>query len=496
MNKKIILFYLFAFFLFINILTYTAPYHPNILNDIGMKRSSFVIEEENNKKYGEIKKIEGKLKILVLLLKHKDYIENDIEKKEYFEKIFFGEEFGTLKNYIQEVSYGKADIEGEVGNWVIGEMDSTYYGENEKQEFMTYMISDVMKKSDNFFDYKEYDTSKDKYIDYLLIIHSGKAEEKTANRSDIRSGVWDINELYIDGIKVKKAAIISKDAPLGIIAHEFFHMLGLADIYINDQNQETFVGRYSLMDKGCWNGNQDKYDGSIPSHITAYEKSLLGWIELKEIDEKGIYTLKNINQNDEACILQIEKNRKEYIIIENRQKKGYDMEINGSGILMYRLYKEDINGESFEKSLINNTLNNNEPKRYFVMEANGARNIKYNNGDEFDFFSNQSFNKLSDIGWDKPNSCIWSENGYIENTGIVIKNISENDDEMSFEYLKNNLDINGDEEVNHNDIQYLKNNFNNYSYFYDYYGDGVIDFKDMKRFIERYEKEYEGVLLW
>jgi len=280
------------------------------------------------------------------------------------------------------------------------------------------------------------------------------------------------------------------------IAHEFFHMLGLSDIYINDQNQESFVGIYSLMDKGCWNGNEDKYDGSIPSHITALEKSMLGWLELKEIIEEKEYSLKNMSETNEAYILKIEEGIEEYIIIENRQKKGYDIEIKGEGILMYRLYKEEIEGENFEESLYSNALNNRNPKRYFLMEANGAKNIKYNNGDELDFFSKDTFSKLSDIGWDKPNSCIWSEEGYIENTGIVIKNISESGDNMTFEYRKNNLDINKDDIVNHYDLQYLKNNFNNYSYFYDYYGDGVIDFKDLIRFIERYKKEYEGVLLW
>ncbi len=479
-----------------SIVTISAPFHPNLKEKVGMKRSIYINGENNLIPSAE--KSTGKKKVLVLLIKHTDKEDILGKDKEYYRKLLFSNEFGSLKHYLQEISYGKLDIEGEVGEWVVGSKQEKYYGENENIDNISELVYDVMKKSDAQFDYKKYDIYENGYIDYLIVVHSGIGEELTGANENIRTDTWQTNKIYMDGVIANRAIVISNYVGMGIFAHEFLHMMGLPDVYSGNIDDESYIGRYSVMDKGCWNGLENEWDASSPSHPSAYEKSILGWIKIPTISNENIYAIESLDKNEtkNAYRICIDESTKEYIVLEYREQVSYDQSLPGRGGLAYKVFEGDINGQNIEYAIRSNKLNEGDIKRYFLLEANGANSIKYNYGDELDFFLDANGNtEIVPFASKRPNTCA-SEQNYLINNGIEIKNIDINDGVMQFEINKHTLDLNRDNKIDYMDIKAIKANYNNYKLEYDLYGDKKIDFKDIEVFSKRYSKEVDEAEIW
>ena len=125
-------------------------------------------------------------------------------------------------------------------------------------------------------------------------------------------------------------------------------------------------------------------------------------------------------------------NPKEYFLVENRQKIGFDSSLPGSGLLIYHI-DESMNSNNYawypDKT--------NDDKHYFiaVIQADNLWNLeKYKNyGDAGDPFpgkaNNREFGKIS-----SPSNTLYSE----ESTDFEIRNISDSGITMTCDFIINN----------------------------------------------------------
>lgn len=198
--------------------------------------------------------------------------------------------FQNLRKYIEEVSYGQATVQGKVQGiyrlsrsmfsygWDYGAIDGGPAG------IRTYeLVQDAIDKADPDISFEGYE--------YVMVLHAGEGQESTPANPD---NIWSVTYLYGTWFKTKDnksyrmAAIVPEkqgrgaDA-LGVIAHEFGHLLGLPDLYNKVKNSlEGEVGKWDLMARGNWNGNPP---GSRPAHPTVWCKMKLGWIRADQIKQ-------------------------------------------------------------------------------------------------------------------------------------------------------------------------------------------------------------------
>ena len=64
---------------------------------------------------------------------------------------------------------------------------------------------------------------------------------------------------------------------MGVFTHEFGHDLGLPDLY-DTSGGENGTGFWTLMSSGSWMGDGTEDIGSKSSHMGAWEKFQLGWL--------------------------------------------------------------------------------------------------------------------------------------------------------------------------------------------------------------------------
>ena len=267
-----------------------------------------------------------------------------------FDNLLFSDGQGTLKDYLREVTYGTLSLSTEnlPSEIKVVRAPETYkYYVNDKNGQGSYpqnsqkLVEDVINMIDPVVDFSKYDNDGDGAVDALFIVHAGQGAEWTGRDSDIWSHSWSITTQKRDGVIISRYSIEPEywqkagDMTLGVFAHEMGHAaFGLPDLYDTDYSSEG-IGNWSLMSGGSWNGT----NGNSPAHPDAWCKIRMGDFQPVNIN----YNIERlqvdyIEQNPIAY--RIWKNGtigKEYYLIENRQKKGYDASLPGSGLLIYHV---------------------------------------------------------------------------------------------------------------------------------------------------------------
>ena len=217
-------------------------------------------------------------------------------------------------------------------------------------------------------DYSVYDWNGDGKIEQTIFICAGYCGN--AN-SDIAFGyLWPNTSSFTtvtapDGTKISNYSASAERWPstsiiscgIGTICHEFSHSLGLPDIYpVNEKWTYSAVDEWDLMD----GGNFTNY-GWCPPNFTALEKMLMGWITPIELTEPTTITdMKPLEEGGDAYI--VRHTQTEYLLLENRQWKGWDLGIPGKGLVIYhvnfdadRWRNNSVNGvkDKFNFSLVN-----------------------------------------------------------------------------------------------------------------------------------------------
>lgn len=252
--------------------------------------------------------------------------------------------FSRVNQYYRDVSYGKVSLTGTVSRWY--QMNKTVGAyardspmsiddaDNDGYPDTWRLIQEAIYAADLETDFSQYS--------YLVILHSGPGQETSGNSNDIWScaymmGIWFRTR---DGVTYSKAMIVpeleSQGAEtVGVIAHEFAHLLGLPDLY-DPYRRNDYCGRWELMGKGLWNGNPAS---SSPAHMLAWAKIRLGWISESQIATVpgGVIrtiTINPLELNGTILAVKIPITDKAYYLLELRQRIGYDMGLPDTGLLV------------------------------------------------------------------------------------------------------------------------------------------------------------------
>lgn len=146
---------------------------------------------------------------------------------------------------------------------------------------------------------------------------------------------------------------------MGTFCHETGHALGLPDFYVTDYNytEDDPFSLWSIMDCGGYVN-----DAHAPMGYTAYEKSIMGWLELKEIGDATEITLQSPIGSAENSAYIIRHSDTETFIFENRQPATWYPSPMGCGVMVSRIaYDEEL--------WRTNTLNNIQDEKHALMLA-------------------------------------------------------------------------------------------------------------------------------
>jgi len=360
--KKLILIFLFtiSITLFVDSKTLSVPPHPDLLNKIrlGKLAPSYL----TNQRFFEQRGIEtpsihplnkvyktgtgpfGDFKALVVLVEFAD--DTATVDPAYFDTLM-----GNINLYYKEVSYQNLNIiiqdsSAKLGWFLVPHTYSYYvnrqYGMGSHPQNSQGLVEDLVSLIDPYVDFSDYDNDSDGYVDALIVIHAGRGAELTADSTDMWSHKWSVYPPFVsnEGVKIRDYTIqpeylfSGNDMTIGVFCHELGHIFGLPDLY--DYDKDSYgAGKWSLMAYGNWNG----YYGNSPAHPDAWCKSKLGYVTpTVVVSQMTGVTIQNIEHHPEAYKLWTNgAANKEYFIVENRQKKGYDFYLPSPGLLIWHI---------------------------------------------------------------------------------------------------------------------------------------------------------------
>jgi immune inhibitor A len=240
--------------------------------------------------------------------------------RDHFENLFFNKAPGanSMYNFYVEQSSGRFAVKGDVTDWVQVPGTAASYDDNPDANVWDFLRDEVNgwyagqiaagKTADQINEYlsqldkwDRYDYNgngdfdePDGYIDTFQSVHAGEGEEAGAPAWTIWSHSWyafsnligsagpDFNKM--GGIRigdssywVGKYTIQPENGGVGVFTHEFGHDLGLPDLY-DTSGGENGTGFWTLMSSGSWMGDGTQDIGSMSSHMGAWEKFELGWL--------------------------------------------------------------------------------------------------------------------------------------------------------------------------------------------------------------------------
>ncbi len=258
---------------------------------------------------------------------------------------------GSLNDFFLENSYGSYSVRGGVaGNrWFMSRYNySRYYDGNYMLSTGARLARENLQQVDSFIDFRNFDLNSDGHIDALFMVHAGAdgADNGDVNccwSHAIPNFNYQTNDgVIIDGVtNVPEFAMVTetRDTTLCCIAvmcHELGHLVGLPDLY--DQSRRTWgIGYWGLMGYGAWGaGGNTPWS---PSHMEAWSKVEAGFVTPVVIT-RDTFNLKILDVETHPVIYKVWRNGVDgdtCFYLENRQKKGFDALLPGSGLLIWHI---------------------------------------------------------------------------------------------------------------------------------------------------------------
>jgi immune inhibitor A len=348
-----------------------------------------------------------------------------------FQNELFGTGTQSMKDYYEEVSYGAFSVNpgsSGVTGWYTASKSHAYYGENDgngNDKHPAELVIETVAAADPAVDFSEYDSDGDCYVDAVVIIHQGSGEEAGGPATDIWSHQWDLAsaDYFGDGtgvyttndvaacghIKIKNYVIQPETLwggiqTVGVFAHEYGHVLGLPDLYDIDYSSSG-IGDWGLMSSGAW-GSVHR-PGDSPVLMCAWSKYMLGWVDPVPVTTR--LTDQPIDPaSDYADVYQFfpdyQITGKEYYLIENRQRLGFDAGLAGTGLAIWHIDENKASYSNFDNSqeCIDSSDCADSHYRVALVQADGYADLErgFNRGDNGDLYpgvsGNTAFTSTSD----------------------------------------------------------------------------------------------------
>lgn len=200
---------------------------------------------------------------------------------------------------------------------------------------------------------------------------------------------------------------------VGVLCHEFFHVLGAPDYYhYNGGGAPSPVGGWDIMES----------TNDPPQYPSAYTKYKYGdWVEMIEIEQGGTYTI-NPGQEQDTILYKIASpnSESEFFVVEYRKQEGmYDINAPGdrSGIVAYRINTNAGNGNA-----------QGPPDEIYCYRPGGTLT-------EQGSLNNAPYNAIyghTELNDDTNPACYLYNNGTGADGGLNMYNVSEGNETISF----------------------------------------------------------------
>jgi M6 family metalloprotease-like protein len=155
------------------------------------------------------------------------------------------------------------------------------------------LAAEAVPQADPEVDFSEYDMDGDGYVDFLMIVHSGRGAETSGDPCDVHSHRFgglapalvdgapsEPTPMTADGVAIGQALTVPEiDAGIGVVAHELMHAFGEPDYYGTAGTSGT--GDWDLGGGGSYGGVPTQ---SSPLHFNPLMKINFGWVEPRRID--------------------------------------------------------------------------------------------------------------------------------------------------------------------------------------------------------------------
>jgi M6 family metalloprotease-like protein len=311
---------------------------------------------------------------------------------EYYDRLFnepgFSERHskGCVADYYREQSGGLLNLSFDVYGPITVHQKAQPYDEpdartrNYDRESFVEATKKVIDATPDI-NWKQYDWNGDGYVNQLLILFPGKGQNDGGGTNSIwphqlrlswhlkdrQEGVYceprmveyDGKTFAVDSYcAVNELAGNGGYGTFGTICHEYSHCFGLPDFYYGSV---SVLKNWDLMDSGNYNE-----DGFRPCGYSAHERWLMGWLTPIECAENmTVSDMPALCDEPQAYLLRNDAYDNEYYILENRQQRGWDAALPGSGIVVFHI---DYDKEVWEG--ITEWPNGGSLKRYTIVPAN------------------------------------------------------------------------------------------------------------------------------
>ncbi|MBE0432539.1 M6 family metalloprotease domain-containing protein [candidate division WOR-3 bacterium] len=270
----------------------------------------------------------------------------------YSTGVYYGQyRAGSLNDFFLENSYGTTNVTGGVAGdqWHMSVYNYSHYYDGYYMLSTGYQLaSDAVGLVDAAVDFSQYDMNNDGRIDGVFVIHAGPGGEDTGDTNHCWSHAipW-FNYSTNDGVIIDGATNVPEfnlvtpalDTTLcciGVMCHELGHIVGLPDLY--DGSRNTWgIGYWGLMGYGAWGaGGNTPWS---PSHADAWCKTEVNWVTPVSITS-NTYGLRILDSETHAVAYRVWRNgivNDTFFLLENRQNKGFDTPLPGSGLLIWHI---------------------------------------------------------------------------------------------------------------------------------------------------------------
>jgi M6 family metalloprotease-like protein len=339
---------------------------------------------------------------------------------------------GDLDDYYREVSFNALNLvpgpSGVLGCFTVANDKNDY---DDGPSSAAALVSEAIAAADAAISFAPYDNDGNGVVDNVAVVYAGCGPDNgcyVGANSNIKrlwahfsgigpiavdGGARTVNQYYISPEIVRGSTIRT----IGVFAHEFGHALGLPDIYDPvDPQPGQGVGDWSLMGTGSWNGSSSSsYNGESPAHLDPWSKWFLGWITPTDLTATTVITgttvaSQSIPQAEtNPFAIQLLSNpggpddwpppaAGQYFLIENRQLTGFDVGLDGCGLLVWHIDETKAgNGTPGHTAAMHELVDVEEadppPEELANPEPGPAANVG-NRGDAGDPFPGSSSNTL------------------------------------------------------------------------------------------------------
>ena len=324
--------------------------------------------------------VDGELKIIVVQALHADTPDPTFTAED-LERVYFTGPYanGTLAEFYDEVSSGRLSVTGDVTDWVRtsltrSEVVGASYGLGEDARTGEYLV-ESLGLVDSGIDFGLYDNDgpdglpnsgdDDGEVDVVAFqFHDISAScggpgiwPHRASilgwtgapfvTDDARSGGGSIT---ISGYTIQSVVNCGGTVitTAGTMAHELGHALGLRDYRhhvggVEPQYRRWLIGCWGLMSGGSW-GCSD-VSGSVwvrPIHMTPIAKMEMGWLgSVQDVGEEELLeiTLQPVVTHQHVLRVPL-RGSEEYLLVEFRDKIGFDLALPSAGVLVYHMEPE------------------------------------------------------------------------------------------------------------------------------------------------------------